>query len=267
MCVLCATKSIAASDSSKSAVEEELVLNAVAAAHNLVYASQPDNGLWVARLQLLPLLVRRLFDSNAAIVAEAASALANLCVADDVRVAAVRNRALQACVMLLDHSDVAVCCAVCGLIMNVSANPVCAAHLLQARAHFKLVEAAVAHGCADINGNGGTSSTACRALANVRDFIDCPFNCYNVGQVLAQGSGGCIGRSFAEPAARALAEVLQQLHDAPGDSGKLFQEMESVLRLLKGPGSLEIIDDEECENEGDEEEQAQPESSDELEEI
>ena len=101
-----------------------------------------------------------------------------------------------------------------------------------------------------------------KVLSNVRDFIDCPFNCYNVGQVLAQGSGGCIGRSFAEPAARALAEVLQQLHDAPGDPGKLFQEMESVLRLLKGPGSLEIIDDEECENEGDEEEQAQPESSD-----
>ena len=175
-CVLCASDSNAASDSCRSAVEEELVLNAVAAAHNLVYASQPDNGLWVARLQLLPLLVQRLFDSNAAIVAEAASAMANLCVADDVRVAALRNRALQACVMLLDHSDVAVCCAVCGLIMNVSANPACAAHLLQARAHFKLVEAAVANGYAAVGGHGGTSSTACRALANVRGSLACAFN-------------------------------------------------------------------------------------------
>jgi hypothetical protein len=79
----------------------------VAAAHNLVYCSQSDNCLWVARLQLLPLLVHRLFDSSAAIVAEAASAIANLCVADDVRVATVRNQALQACVMLLDHGDLA----------------------------------------------------------------------------------------------------------------------------------------------------------------
>lgn len=145
----------------------------MAAAHNLVYCSQSDNCLWVARLQLLPLLVHRLFDSSAAIVAEAASAIANLCVADDVRVATVRNQALQACVMLLDHGDVAVCCSSCGIIMNVSSNPECAVHLMQAGAHFKLVEAAVAHGDSTICGNSGTSSTACRALANVSDFLRC----------------------------------------------------------------------------------------------
>ena len=175
---MCFPNRFIASDSSRSAVEEELVLNVVAAAHNLVYSSQSDNCLWVARLQLLPLLLQRLFDSNAAIVAEAASAIANLCIADDVRIAVVRNRALQACVMLLDHSDSAVCCAVCGLIMNISANSDCAAHLMQAGAHFKLVEAAVAHWDSEIceNENGGTSSTACRALANVRDYFDCIFN-------------------------------------------------------------------------------------------
>lgn len=168
---ICASHTVAASDSRRSTVEEELVLNAVAATHNLVYAAQSDNCLWVSRLQLLPLLVNRLFDSSAAIVAEAASAVANLSVADDVRVALVRNRALQACVMLLDHSDVAVCCAVCGLIMNVSANPECAAHLIDAGAHFKLVEAAVAHVDSDISGNGVISSNACRALTNVRDSL------------------------------------------------------------------------------------------------
>jgi hypothetical protein len=151
------------------------VLNVVAATHNLVYAAQSDNCLWVARLQLLPLLVNRFFDSSAAIVAEAASAVANLSVADDVRVAMVHNRALQACVMLLDHSDEAVCFAVCGLIMNASANPTCAAHLLQAGAQFKLVEAAVAHLDLDGGGNVATSSTACRALANVGDPFRCAF--------------------------------------------------------------------------------------------
>ena len=176
MQILFDANSFAASDSSRSAVEEELVLNAVAATHNLVYASQSDNCLWVARLQLLPLLLQRLFDSNAAIVAEAASAIANICVADDVRVAVVRSRALQACVMLLDHSDSAVCCAVCGLIMNMSANSTCAAHLMQAGAHFKLVEAAVAHGDSQKCENDGTSSTACRALANVRGCMDFDFD-------------------------------------------------------------------------------------------
>ncbi len=169
---LYSTNSGIASDSSRSAVEEELVLNAVAAAHNLVYSSQSDNCLWVARLQLLPLLLQRLFDSNAAIVAEAASATANLCVADDVRVAAVQSRALPACVMLLDHSDSAVCAAVCGLMMNISANPTCATHLMQAGAHYKLVEAAFAHWDSENCKNIGTSSTACRALANVRDSFD-----------------------------------------------------------------------------------------------
>ncbi len=173
---LCSANSFLASDSSRSGVEEELVLNVVAAAHNLVYGSQSDNCLWVARLQLLPLLLQRLFDSNAAIVAEAASAIANLCVSDEVRIAVVHHRALQACVMLLDHSDPAVCCAVCGLIMNISANSACAAHLMHAGAHFKLVEAAVAYWDSEIGENDGTSSTACRALANVRNFFECLFD-------------------------------------------------------------------------------------------
>lgn len=167
---LLAPDCLSASDSRRSAFEEELVLNAVAAAHNLVYASQSDSCLWAARLQLLPLLVQQLFDSNAAIVSEAASAIANLSFADDVRVSAVRCGALQVCVVLLDHSDIAVCHAVCGLIMNLSANSDCASHLLKAGAHFKLVEAATAYSGLDSGDSGRTSSIAFRALANVRLF-------------------------------------------------------------------------------------------------
>ncbi len=189
-----ASNRITASDSTRGTVEEELVLNAVAAVHNLVYAAQSDNCLWLSRLQLLPILVIRLFDSNAAIVAEAASAIANLSVADDVRVALVRNRALQACIMLLDHSDMAVCCAVCGLIMNASANPACAAHLLEAGAQFKLIEAAVAHADSEIFGICVTSSTACRALANVRDSLRVVFNMSLITTICHTSPGAAVGK-------------------------------------------------------------------------
>jgi hypothetical protein len=60
--------------------------------------------------------------------------------------------------------------------MNMSANSTCAAHLMQAGAHFKLVEAAVAHGDSQKCENDGTSSTACRALANVRGCLDFDFD-------------------------------------------------------------------------------------------
>jgi hypothetical protein len=89
-----------------------------------------------------------------------------------------------------------------------------------------------------------------------------------VQQVLAQGSGGSVSRSFAEPAAHAFAEFLQQVQHRLQESCKLIQDIESVLRLLKGPLSLSYIDDDEGEQEDkDVLEQAQPESGDELEVI
>ena len=87
-------------------------------------------------------------------------------------------------------------------------------------------------------------------------------------QVLAQGSGGNISRTFAEPAWRAFSEFQQQLQHIPKESCRRIQEIESVLRLLKGPFSLAYIDDNEGEHESNEWlEQAQVESDDELEVI
>ena len=89
-----------------------------------------------------------------------------------------------------------------------------------------------------------------------------------VWQVLAQGSGGSISRSFAEPALHAFADFQRQLQCIPRDSCKRLQEIESVLRLLQGPYSLVYIDDDEGERQSDERfEQAQVESGDELEVI
>ena len=83
-----------------------------------------------------------------------------------------------------------------------------------------------------------------------------------------QGSGGCISRSFAEPATHALDEVRQQLQLRPPESCKLLHDIESVLQLVKGTCSLNIIDDDEGEHEGCQGfERVHPESSDELEEI
>lgn len=82
------------------------------------------------------------------------------------------------------------------------------------------------------------------------------------GQVLAQGSGGCISKSFAEPAMRALSEVRRQRQERSEVSSKLIQDIDSVLRLLGGPCSLAVIDDDEGEHESVSEG-----SSDELEVI
>ena len=48
-----------------------------------------------------------------------------------------------------------------------------------------------------------------------------------------QGSGGCINRSFAEPAAHALAEMRQQLQSRSDECCKLLEDIETVLQLLK----------------------------------
>ncbi len=67
------------------------------------------------------------------------------------------------------------------------------------------------------------------------------------GQVLVQGSGGYISKSFAEPAIHALSEVQQQRQERSEVSSKLIQDIDSVLRLLGGPCSLTVIDDDEGE--------------------
>jgi hypothetical protein len=82
------------------------------------------------------------------------------------------------------------------------------------------------------------------------------------------GSGGCLSRSFSEPATKALLEVCQQLQHRSEQCCKLLQDIESVLRLLKGPCSLSIMDDDKSNHEGCQVlDTVQQESSDELEEI
>jgi hypothetical protein len=83
-----------------------------------------------------------------------------------------------------------------------------------------------------------------------------------------QGSGGCISRSFAEPAVHALAEMRQQLQSSSLDECcKLREDIETVLQLLKET-SVAIEDDDEGECASPEGlDQVQPESSVEFEEI
>jgi hypothetical protein len=82
-----------------------------------------------------------------------------------------------------------------------------------------------------------------------------------------QGSGGCISRSFAEPAVHALAEMRQQLQSRSDECCKLLEDIETVLQLLKET-SIAIVDDDEGECAAPEGlDQVQPESSVELEEI
>ena len=61
-------------------------------------------------------------------------------------------------------------------------------------------------------------------------------------QVLSQGAGGCINRSFAYPASLALAHIRQHLQHTPEESCKVVKDIDSVLRLLEGPYSLAVID-------------------------
>jgi hypothetical protein len=89
-----------------------------------------------------------------------------------------------------------------------------------------------------------------------------------VRQVLTQGSGGSIRRTFAEPASHAFAEFLQQVQRRFNDSCKLIRDIESVLCLLNGPLSLAYVDEDGGEHEGNDGlEQAHPDSGDELEAI
>ncbi len=86
--------------------------------------------------------------------------------------------------------------------------------------------------------------------------------------MLLLGSGGCITRSFSEPAAKALGEVYQQLQHNSEQCCKLLHGIESVLRLLKGPFSLAIMDDDQNDHEECQvSDNVLQESSDELEEI
>jgi len=113
---------------------EELVLNVVAAITNLLFYDVPSNILLsdADNKRLLCRLFRPLLleSYNTEAQMEAARALGNLSRHEDVRTLIVELRLDEVLTILIDHEDRDLVYYVCGVLVNLAADVVCAARLV-----------------------------------------------------------------------------------------------------------------------------------------
>lgn len=122
---------------------EELVLNVVAAITNLCFYDLPENLLFSAEnKQLLCRLFRPLLleNYNPEALVEAARALGNITRHEDARHILLQLRVDEVLVILLEHSNRDLVFFLCGVLVNLAADPVCAQRLAQLKVVGKLVE-------------------------------------------------------------------------------------------------------------------------------
>jgi hypothetical protein len=122
---------------------EELVLNVVAAITNLCFYDLPENLLFSAEnKQLLCRLFRPLLleNYNPEALVEAARALGNITRHEDARRVLLQLRVDEVLVILLEHSNRDLVFFLCGVLVNLAADSVCAQRLAQLKVVAKLVE-------------------------------------------------------------------------------------------------------------------------------
>merc|ERR1711964_60966 len=122
---------------------EELVLNVVAAITNLLFFDTPDNLLFVPDTkQLLCRLFRPLLleNYNPEALVESARALGNLSRHSDARQQLLQLRVDEVLVILLDHSNRDLVYYLCGVLVNLAADPACAPRLASLKVTVKLAE-------------------------------------------------------------------------------------------------------------------------------
>jgi hypothetical protein len=119
---------------------EELVLNCVATVTNLSFYHHPNNVLFGNKQSILRYLLPLLFSSNQEMVMESVRALGNFSRDADFRDDMLTTRADEAMVVLLDHSELQVVFAVCGVLVNLSSDPRHRTSLMQLDALGKLLD-------------------------------------------------------------------------------------------------------------------------------
>jgi hypothetical protein len=122
---------------------EELVLNVVAAVTNLCFYDVPGNILFSAEnKQLLCRLFRPLLleNYNPEALVEATRALGNITRHADARAVLVQLRVDEVLAILLEHTNRDLVFYLCGVLVNLAADPMCAQRLAQLKVVPKLIE-------------------------------------------------------------------------------------------------------------------------------
>jgi len=209
---------------------DELALNTVGALTNLTFygddgggggggggdgGAGAGGGNHLLRLdpgECLPLLTPMLLSSNPEAVCEATRALGNLSRRPEVRLWMLRARLVEALCLLLDHPSLAVLRAVCGVLVNLAADPATHAAVLEHEGAPLLVDAmerALSPGEGDGPGpDPEVAGLAAKALANL----------------LAQGGGGA---GLAAGDVESALESLGALRD--GGDAALCARLEGLL--------------------------------------
>ena len=125
-------------ESKSLAEQEELVLNAVSAITNLSFYPQPLNAV-LHHETIAELLVPLLLHDNHEAKVEAARCYGNLSRYPEVRRLMKSKRVDEILCILLDHPQQSVLVAVCGVLMNVAADPLFRRGLAEYHAVQKLI--------------------------------------------------------------------------------------------------------------------------------
>ncbi|KAJ9447759.1 hypothetical protein DIPPA_30883 [Diplonema papillatum] len=108
---------------------EELVLNAVCCITNMSYYTHADgkpsfvNQVLVNQVEIADAIAMLLMHDHADAVVEVARAFGNFSRSNEMRLWMMETRIDEACAILVDHSDHRVVVAVCGILLNFSADP------------------------------------------------------------------------------------------------------------------------------------------------
>jgi hypothetical protein len=224
--VCCATSSIVSPLldllGSKSLTDaEELVLNVVAAITNLCFYDVEGNLLFTPEnKQLLCGLFRPLLleNYNPEALVEATRALGNITRHADARGILVQLRVDEVLGILLDHTNRDLVFYLCGVLVNLAADPPCARRLAQLKVVPKLVELLEDAPLEDTE----LALCACKVLANLSLDPSVPW-------------------APAELAAmqRAAGEVRDR-HQAEGDDARQLQDLLQHLSAARPRGPTEL---------------------------
>eukprot|EP00002_Diphylleia_rotans_P030346 TRINITY_DN6227_c0_g1_i1.p2 TRINITY_DN6227_c0_g1~~TRINITY_DN6227_c0_g1_i1.p2 ORF type:complete len:400 (-),score=76.22 TRINITY_DN6227_c0_g1_i1:525-1724(-) len=142
---------------------EEFILNVVAVVTNLSYFETPDNIVLLEVDEYSKLLVPILFFDNEEGLVEAIRAFGNFSRSPEGRASMKASRATDAITILLDHSNIDVLSACCGVLMNLSSDPEHRAHIIHVNCIDRLISILTTVGIDEPQ----LSSRACKILYNI----------------------------------------------------------------------------------------------------
>jgi len=141
---------------------EELVLNAVSAVTNLSFYDVEQNVILQKQEMIGTRLQPLLLHENDEAVIESVRAYGNFSRAQDAKDRMVETHVDEVMIMLLDHGNTEVVYSVCGVLMNLVADPKYKDVLSRMDGVSRLINVIVRSGVTDV----GLSVIACRALFN-----------------------------------------------------------------------------------------------------